>query len=105
MRRQEVPEEEGYVQVTIGQTILHGNLLIPAKAIGLVAFAHGSGSGRHSPRNQYVAKLLRDSGLATLLFDLLTLEEEAEDLITGNAEGKEDIPWPDESYEGKNRQG
>jgi len=83
MRRQEVPEEEGYVQVTIGQTILHGNLLIPAKAIGLVAFAHGSGSGRHSPRNQYVAKLLRDSGLATLLFDLLTLEEEAEDLITG----------------------
>ena len=83
MRRQEVPEEGGYVQVTIGQTILHGNLLIPAKAVGLVAFAHGSGSGRHSPRNQYVAKLLRDSGLATLLFDLLTLEEEAEDLITG----------------------
>ena len=61
---------------------LHGNLLIPEQAKGLVAFAHGSGSSRHSPRNQYVAQVLRDVGLATLLFDLLTLDEEAEDLIT-----------------------
>ncbi len=75
--------EEGYVQLTAGQVFLHGNLLIPEPTKGLVAFAHGSGSSRHSPRNQYVAQILRNAGLATLLFDLLTLEEEAEDLITG----------------------
>ncbi|MBI2328939.1 MAG: dienelactone hydrolase family protein [Chloroflexi bacterium] len=76
-------QEEGYVQITAGEVFLHGNLLIPGQAKGLVAFAHGSGSSRHSPRNQYVAKALRDAGLATLLFDLLTLDEEAEDLISG----------------------
>jgi dienelactone hydrolase len=47
-----------------------------------VAFAHGSGSSRHSPRNRYVAQVLYNAGLATLLFDLLTPEEEAEDIIT-----------------------
>lgn len=82
MERKAAPEE-GYVQITADKVFLHGNLLIPAQAKGLVAFAHGTGSSRHSPRNQYVARLLRDSGLATLLFDLLTLDEEAEDLITG----------------------
>ena len=71
------------MQLPVGGIILHGNLLVPDGATGLVVFAHGSGSSRHSPRNQYVARLLRISGLATLLFDLLTLEEEAEDLITG----------------------
>ncbi|MDP2730962.1 MAG: dienelactone hydrolase family protein [Dehalococcoidales bacterium] len=76
-------EGEGYVQLTADKVILHGNLLIPEQASGLIAFAHGSGSSRHSPRNQYVAKALRDAGLATLLFDLLTLDEEAEDLISG----------------------
>jgi putative phosphoribosyl transferase len=76
-------QEEGYVKITAGEVFLHGNLLIPEQARGLVAFAHGSGSGRHSPRNQYVAGLLRKAKLATLLFDLLTLDEEAEDLITG----------------------
>jgi putative phosphoribosyl transferase len=76
-------QEEGYVQINSDGVILHGNLLIPGRASGLVAFAHGSGSSRHSPRNQYVAKELRGAGLATLLFDLLTLDEEAEDLITG----------------------
>src|SRR4030042_6426121 len=76
--------EEGYVQILIGEVTLHGNLLIPEKAAGLVAFAHGSGSRRHSPRNQYVAETLRKAGLGTLLFDLLTLDEEAEDLIRGN---------------------
>ena len=76
-------EEEGYVQITTDGASLQGNLLIPSPAEGLVAFAHGSGSSRHSPRNQYVAQVLRNAGLATLLFDLLTLEEEAEDLITG----------------------
>jgi len=76
-------QEEGYVRLTAGEVFLHGNLLIPEQAKGLVAFAHGTGSSRHSPRNQYVAQILRNSGLATLLFDLLTLEEEAEDLIMG----------------------
>jgi putative phosphoribosyl transferase len=80
---QETSPEEGYVQVPSDGVILHGNLLIPERATGLVAFAHGSGSSRHSPRNQFVARELRQVGLATLLFDLLTLDEEAEDLITG----------------------
>ncbi len=75
--------EKGYVQVTVEEAILQGNLLIPEQAKGLVAFAHGSGSSRHSPRNQFVAQLLREAGLGTLLFDLLTPDEEAEDLITG----------------------
>ena len=62
--------------------VLHGNLIIPRGAKGLVVFAHGSGSSRHSPRNRFVAGELRGYGLATLLFDLLTMEEEADDLIT-----------------------
>ncbi len=76
-------QEEGYARLTVDEVSLHGNLLIPEQAKGLVAFAHGSGSSRHSPRNQYVAQVLRDAGLATLLFDLLTLDEDAEDLTTG----------------------
>ncbi len=80
---QQVSQDEGYLRLPVGNIILHGNLLVPDGAIGLVVFAHGSGSSRHSPRNRYVARLLREGGLATLLFDLLTLEEEAEDLITG----------------------
>src|SRR4030095_8073159 len=56
---------------------LSGNLTVPDGAKTLVLFAHGSGSSRHSPRNQFVARTLNDSGLATLLFDLLTREEEA----------------------------
>ena len=55
---------------------LGGELNIPANAGGLVLFAHGSGSSRHSPRNQLVARTLRDAGMGTLLFDLLTQEEE-----------------------------
>jgi putative phosphoribosyl transferase len=81
--QQPTTREEGYVRITSGGVTLHGNLLIPERARGLVAFAHGSGSSRYSPRNQYVAEALRRAGLATLLFDLLTLDEEAEDLITG----------------------
>src|SRR5512133_2246636 len=61
---------------------LEGLLTIPAGAEGIVVFSHGSGSSRHSPRNQYVARVLQDAGLATLLVDLLTVEEEKEDLIT-----------------------
>jgi pimeloyl-ACP methyl ester carboxylesterase len=61
---------------------LQGDLGIPAGAQGLVVFAHGSGSSRHSPRNRYVAEILRDSGLGTLLLDLLTVDEEAVDQYT-----------------------
>jgi putative phosphoribosyl transferase len=81
--QQPTTREEGYVRIMSGGVTLHGNLLIPERARGLVAFAHGSGSSRHSPRNRYVAEALRRAGLATLLFDLLTLDEEAEDPITG----------------------
>lgn len=61
---------------------LSGNLYIPENAKGIVLFAHGSGSSRLSPRNQHVASLLNQSGLATLLFDLLTPEEESIDIDT-----------------------
>ena len=62
---------------------LNGELNVPAAAQGVVAFAHGSGSSRHSPRNQLVARSLRDHGVGTLLFDLLTPQEEEEDQHTG----------------------
>ena len=62
--------------------ILEGNLIIPKAAEGIVVFAHGSGSSRHSPRNQYVAQVLNNAGLATLLTDLLTREEEEVDIKT-----------------------
>ncbi|SDJ27208.1 Dienelactone hydrolase [Actinokineospora alba] len=61
---------------------LPGDLAVPAEARGIVVFAHGSGSSRHSSRNRAVAKVLRDSGFATLLMDLLTEEEEQVDLRT-----------------------
>jgi putative phosphoribosyl transferase len=67
------------VQIQAGQADLFGNLHIPDEAAALVLFAHGSGSSRHSPRNQFVAHTLNNAGLATLLFDLLTPEEESID--------------------------
>ena len=70
------------VQIPAGRAVLSGNLTIPANAVALVLFAHGSGSSRHSPRNQFVADTLNDVGLGTLLFDLLTPEEEALDIQT-----------------------
>jgi putative phosphoribosyl transferase len=70
------------VQIQAGRAVLSGNLQIPEGATALVLFAHGSGSSRYSPRNQFVARTLNDAGLATLLFDLLTQEEEAIDLRT-----------------------
>jgi dienelactone hydrolase len=70
------------VQIHTGQAVLPGNLHLPGDANALVLFAHGSGSSRHSPRNQFVARTLNDAGLATLLFDLLTHEEEAIDTQT-----------------------
>jgi len=63
---------------------LYGELSVPEGATGLVLFAHGSGSSRHSPRNQFVAHVLRDAGLGTLLFDLLTTEEEEADQYTAH---------------------
>ena len=74
--------KEREVRVPAGPVILEGNLSIPENARGVVLFAHGSGSGRHSPRNRYVAQSLREAGLATLLIDLLTPEEEDVDLRT-----------------------
>jgi putative phosphoribosyl transferase len=64
------------IQISIGSMSLSGDLNIPDGAQGVVLFAHGSGSGRHSPRNRYVAKVLQEAGLGTLLFDLLTEDEE-----------------------------
>jgi len=74
--------EEQLVRITAGSAELEGNLSIPAGATGIVLFAHGSGSGRHSPRNRYVARALQDGGLGTLLIDLLTAAEEREDVRT-----------------------
>jgi dienelactone hydrolase len=75
---------EQQVRVDAGPVTLEGNLVIPEGARGVVLFAHGSGSGRHSPRNRYVARRLREAGLATLLVDLLTEEEEVLDQYTGH---------------------
>lgn len=75
--------KEHYVRVVSGNVTLDADLCVPPGAIGLVAFAHGSGSNRHSPRNRYVAQAMREAKLATLLVSLLTVEEEAEDMITG----------------------
>jgi len=72
------------VRLAIGGETLVGDLARPARAGAVVLFAHGSGSSRHSPRNRAVARALRDSGLATLLIDLLTPREEAEDAVTGH---------------------
>jgi len=73
--------KEREVRVSAGLATLEGNLGIP-NARGIVLFAHGSGSGRHSPRNRYVDDVLREAGLATLLIDLLTPEEQEADLRT-----------------------
>lgn len=74
--------EERLVRLPVGPVNLEGNLSIPVNAKGIVLFAHGSGSSRQSPRNRYVASVLQDAGLATLLIDLLTTEEEIVDMRT-----------------------
>jgi putative phosphoribosyl transferase len=71
-----MPTAERLVHVPIGALELEGDLALPRGATGLVLFAHGSGSSRHSPRNRYVARQLNDAKLGTLLIDLLTPEEE-----------------------------
>lgn len=78
------------VRVNTGRVSLDGFLGVPPGAGGIVVFAHGSGSSRHSSRNQYVARTLQEGGLATLLFDLLTPEEDAVDRRT--REHRFDIP-------------
>ncbi len=72
------------IEIPAEQAILNGELEIPRKARGIVLFAHGSGSSRLSPRNQLVARELRKGGVATLLFDLLTEEEEVIDRNTAH---------------------
>ena len=78
------------VSISAGGAQLGGDLTAPEGAVAIVAFAHGSGSGRHSPRNREVAKRLNDARLATLLLDLLTEKEESVDLRSG--ELRFDIP-------------
>jgi len=75
-RKSKPDEMESSVRIPTGGVTLEGNLGLPTGASGVVIFAHGSGSGRHSPRNRYVAERLRGSGLGTLLIDLLTEDEE-----------------------------
>lgn len=71
------------VEIAAGPVRLSGELTIPAEPLGVVLFAHGSGSSRHSPRNRYVARVLCNAKIGTLLFDLLSLDEEAVDASTG----------------------
>ena len=70
------------VKIDLADAVLHGDLTLPDDAKGLVVFAHGSGSSRHSPRNRFVARRLNAAGLGTLLMDLLTEDEERVDEVT-----------------------
>ena len=76
--------DEGLVRVNAAGVMLEGNLIIPRGATGIVLFAHGSGSSRFSSRNRYVAEVLRNRGLGTLLIDLLTHDEELVDTRTAH---------------------
>lgn len=82
MERTRKPIQECTVLIKMDQLTLEGSLHIPEGARGVVLFAHGSGSSRFSPRNTFVAKELQKSNLATLLFDLLTKEEDKIDAVT-----------------------
>ena len=70
------------ITIPVSGVSLGGELNFPPEAVGLVLFAHGSGSSRHSPRNQYVAQILQDAGIGTLLFDLMTAAEEHAEAAT-----------------------
>jgi putative phosphoribosyl transferase len=72
----DLPGRDDNVQVEAGSVRLPGHLAVPSGATAIVIFVHGSGSSRHSPRNRYVARMLNEAGLGTLLFDLLTPDEE-----------------------------
>ena len=84
MARSNVLVDHEPVRVTTGSVTLQGDLVVPGAANGVVLFAHGSGSSRHSPRNRFVAERLQAAGLATLLIDLLTADEERADAYTGH---------------------
>lgn len=77
MGKMEKDETHSLVSIPVGEVVLKGNLVIPKDPVGLVIFSHGSGSSRLSPRNNFVADKLNDQHFATLLFDLLTLEEDS----------------------------
>jgi len=79
-----IAQVEETVRVETATVVLEGSLVLPGEAHGIVLFAHGSGSGRHSPRNRFVAGRLHEQGLATLLVDLLTEDEEAAERYTGH---------------------
>lgn len=87
------PEDgfSGIVQIPAGSNHIEGVWTMPAEASGIVLFAHGSGSSRHSRRNRFVASKLVDAGIGTLLLDLLTADEEIED--SGNARFRFDIDF------------
>src|SRR5690349_959577 len=104
-------KDERTVEIPTKDVRLEGELRVPADADGIVIFVHGSGSSRHSPRNQFVAHSLQARGLGTLLFDLLTADEEQEELYTRHL--RFDIPmlserllaateWLQEQEEGQN---
>lgn len=82
VRRHPSALETAELRIPCGKVGLYGDLSLPPGFTGLVVFAHGSGSGRHSARNRQVAQTLQNAGLATLLFDLLTAQEELEDSQT-----------------------
>lgn len=71
------------VTICLDSVALDGELELPRYTTGVVVFAHGSGSSRHSPRNQFVARVLREAGIGTLLLDLLTPDEERQDSVIG----------------------
>ena len=71
------------IKIPVSNVTVEGNLIVPVGAKGLVVFAHGSGSSRFSPRNEYVAREFNRASMGTLLFDLLTLKEERQDMLTG----------------------
>jgi putative phosphoribosyl transferase len=73
---------ESALKIPVGSVEVEGSLFLPSDAKGVVVFAHGSGSSRFSPRNQYVAKEFNKASMGTLLFDLLTADEEEEDAVT-----------------------
>jgi len=79
------------ISIPVKGAQLGGTLELPASALGLIIFAHGIGSSRHSPRNQYVARILREAGIGTLLFDLLTEQEERAEANTRHL--RFDIPF------------
>lgn len=79
-------ETENVLSIPVDGVALEGELVVPDGATGLVVFAHGSGSSRHSPRNNFVAEALQNRGLGTLLFDLLTEQEDRD------RENRFDIP-------------